>query len=162
MSATTFTVIDKQTLVAKRSGTIDSEHLSTLVYNEATEDLIIGIRARVGSDIIVSVDGVYEIQSAPPKTPSVAEIKAALVVAVQFFIDETAVSLGYDSVYTACTYADEPSVPKFQKEGKALRKWRSLVWATCWQVMADVQAGNRAIPTPEQLIAELPAFSIPE
>jgi hypothetical protein len=34
-------------------------------------------------------------------------------------------------------------------------------WTYCYQVMADVGAGSRGIPTPEELVAELPAFVWP-
>ena len=81
--------------------------------------------------------------------------------AVGGHIDSQAQSLGYDNVATAVTYADEPAVPKFQQEGLALRAWRSQVWASCYSILADVEAGNRPEPTLEDLIAELPAFVAP-
>ena len=67
----------------------------------------------------------------------------------------------YDDIKAAVTYAEEPAVPLFQAEGRALRAWRSLVWAHCYQVLADALAGTRAIPTAAQLIAELPALDLP-
>ena len=33
--------------------------------------------------------------------------------------------LGYTNIFTAVTYADEAAVPQFQREGQALREWRS-------------------------------------
>lgn len=89
------------------------------------------------------------------------QIKAALTEAVQAHLDATAQSYGYDSIYTAVTYADEPAVESFQKEGQALRAWRSLVWVACHQVLADVMAGKRGVPSSAELIAELPAFTMP-
>lgn len=80
---------------------------------------------------------------------------------IQKHLDDAAVRVGYDDIKTAVTYADEPSVPKFEIEGKALRAWRSLVWAYGYEQIAAVQSGDRALPTPEQLIAELPPLVMP-
>lgn len=77
--------------------------------------------------------------------------------AVQAHLDRVAQSWGYDNVYTAATYAEEPAVKAFQDEGKALRAWRSRVWAAARQTLADVQAGKTPLPTVAELIASLPA-----
>lgn len=77
--------------------------------------------------------------------------------AVQAHLDRVAQSWGYDSIYTAATYADEPAVKAFADEGKALRAWRSRVWAAARQTLADVQAGKTPLPTVAELIASLPA-----
>jgi hypothetical protein len=77
-------------------------------------------------------------------------------------LDATAKSMGYDSIFTAVTYADEYAVAKFQEEGSALRVWRSLVWAEANSILADVS--NEVIPAPTvgELIAMLPVFEMPE
>jgi len=98
--------------------------------------------------------------SAPPP-PSAEHILATLTGAVQAHLDAAAAAVGYDSIYTACTYADEPSVPRFQAEGRALRAWRSEVWAACHAIMTKVQSGQRDVPTAAALIAELPALVLP-
>ena len=89
------------------------------------------------------------------------QMKALLTAAVQRHIDSQAQALGYDNIYTAVSYAEEPAVPRFQLEGRALRAWRSLVWAASREVMSAVEAGDRAVPTAEELIAALPAFEAP-
>lgn len=81
---------------------------------------------------------------------------------VQQYMDATARAMGYDDIFTAVTYAEEPAVPKFQAEGQALRAWRSLVWAACYELLAQVQGGVREEPTEEELFAELPLFVAPE
>lgn len=98
----------------------------------------------------------------PPPPPTPAEIEAAKVAIVQRHMDEAAQALRYDDIATAVTYADEPSIPKFQAEGQAFRAWRSLVWAKCYEILADVQDGKRDIPTDEDLISELPELILPE
>lgn len=97
------------------------------------------------------------VENSTLPTPSPEEIRLTLTRAVQAFMNEAAAGLGYDSIYTAVTYADEPAVPKFQAEGQALRAWRSLVWARCYEVMDEVKAGTRPVPTVEELISLLPA-----
>lgn len=86
-----------------------------------------------------------------------AALRAGFTDAVQRHLDARAKAKGYDNIFTAATYADEPAVAQFQTEGRAFRQWRSNVWAKCYQIMADVQAGLRPQPSVEQLIAELPA-----
>lgn len=76
---------------------------------------------------------------------------------VQNHLDTAARELGYDDLKTAVTYAEEPAVPKFQKEGRAFRTWRSLCWDFCYKRLDDVNAGLAEIPTSvEAFIGELP------
>ena len=42
----------------------------------------------------------------------------------------------------------------------SFRAWRSAVWAKGYEILAQVQAGERAIPTEEELIAELPGLVV--
>lgn len=96
---------------------------------------------------------------APPEVGP-AVIKATLAAAVQAHLDVTAQTYGYDNIFTAVTYADEPAVPKFQNDGKALRAWRSSVWAACYSLIAEVEAGQRAVPTAAELLNLLPAAPV--
>lgn len=84
---------------------------------------------------------------------------------VQAHLDAVARSWGYgektrpevSAILHAISYAEEPAVPKFQAEGRALRAWRSEVWAACYAMLDEVKAGQRAIPAPDEVIAALPA-----
>ncbi|WP_441228019.1 hypothetical protein AB7813_08415 [Tardiphaga sp. 20_F10_N6_6] len=105
--------------------------------------------------------GEFIVDPLEPPVPDPSVIAAGKVAVVQKFMDDEARKLNYDDIATAVTYADEPAVPKFQAEGQAFRAWRSLVWATCYQILDDVNAGNRAIPEDAELIAALPALEIP-
>lgn len=96
-----------------------------------------------------------------PVPPTPAQIRQNLVDAIQHYMDDAAQSLGYDDIKTAVTYADEPAVAKFQTEGQALRAWRSLVWAACYEHLALVEAGEAELPTLEEAIAMLPVFTSP-
>lgn len=115
-----------------------------------------------GKRIVADASGYPIAQDPPPPpAPTSEQIRAALTDAVYAHMNAAAQARGYDDIKAAVTYAEEPAVPLFQAEGRALRAWRSLVWAHCYQVLADVQAGTRAIPTAAQLIAELPALDLP-
>lgn len=103
-------------------------------------------------------EGVF---SAPETALTAAEIEARKVALVQSFMDAAARSLRYDSIANAITYADEPAVPKFQSEGQAFRAWRSLVWARCYEILADVEAGERDVPSDGELIDQLPRLQLP-
>lgn len=133
-------------------------------FRQAVEDhkLTVGVPAPREDDLIEHLarsNEPFALEPEPPK-PAEVPIEMRLSLAVQAHLDATASALGYDSIFTAVTYAEEPAVPKFQQEGKALRAWRSLVWGACEQILADVKAGKRAAPTQEALIAELPAAPV--
>lgn len=87
-----------------------------------------------------------------------AQTKQQLIWTVQNHLDTYTRQYGYDDIKSAVTYADEPAVPKFQSEGRTFRAWRSLVWAACYAILADVLAGTRPVPTVDELLAELPGL----
>jgi hypothetical protein len=92
-----------------------------------------------------------------PPAPTLEQRIAGYVSDVQKHMDDTANAYGYDDIKSAVTYADEPSVAKFQEEGRKFRAWRSLVWAHCYAVLDQVQAGGDE-PSVESLIAGLPGL----
>ena len=110
----------------------------------------------LGKVIVADESGRPILQDPPP--PTAEQIAKRLEARVQFWLDEQARALGYDDIKSAVTYADEPAVPKFQQEGQALRRLRSLVWARCYEILNAVQTGQRSIPTEEELIAEMEAL----
>lgn len=123
-----------------------------------------------GIDAAALYERITTAGDAAPYTPPPPEAIAAeqqrrlleqLTTEVQAHLDTTAQAAGYDNIYTAVTYADEPAVPKFAAEGAAFRAWRSLVWDTANAIRNDVQAGRRPVPTAAELISELPPLSFP-
>ena len=101
-----------------------------------------------------------EVYVAPVVPPSEASIKSRLTSAIQSMLDETAKERGYDSILSLCTYAKSPT-EKFAAEGQAGVSWRDEVWAKGYTILADVESGSRAIPTVDELLAELPSFVWP-
>lgn len=92
--------------------------------------------------------------------PTAAQIIATLTDAVQRHLDAAARARNYDSILSLCSYAGSVHT-KFGPEGRAGALWRDAVWAKCYAVLADVQAGLRTVPTADGLIAELPALVWP-
>ena len=109
-----------------------------------------------GKRIVADKSGRPILQDPPPPTPE--QIKSRLVARVQSWLDERARALGYDDIKSAVTYAEESAVPKFKQEGQAMRRLRSLAWARCYEILNEVQAGQRPIPTEAELIAEMEAL----
>lgn len=77
---------------------------------------------------------------------------------IQEHLDTQAQQMGYDSIFTAVTYAEEPGVASFQSDGLALRAWRSRVWDAAYTMLADWEAGNIAEPSPDDVLAAMPIF----
>lgn len=72
-------------------------------------------------------------------------------------LDNQAIQLGYFTILSASSYATSTH-PRFGPEGLALSNWRDQVWAVGYQILDDVAAGTRTMPSDDQLITELPAF----
>lgn len=109
-------------------------------------------------------NGLDLIPPKQPEPPSEAEMVKHYDGIVQSHLDGVARSFGYGDpnrpevspILHAISYAEEPAVERFMNEGKALRAWRSLVWVTAAGILNEVKAGDRAIPTEAELLAELP------
>lgn len=93
-----------------------------------------------------------------PVEMSAEQKQVALSAKVQEHLDAAAQGLGYDDIRSAVTYADEPAVPKFQAEGRALRAWRSEVWAACYDMLDRWSNGEIPEPTAADVLAALPSF----
>ena len=97
----------------------------------------------------------------PADAPNDAEMIASVQQAVQERLDAFARTRAYDGILSAATYAAS-AVPKFAAEGQYAVQARDATWAACYQIMADVQAGTRAMPSVEDVLAELPALEWPQ
>lgn len=110
-----------------------------------------------------AIDGVRQFKIVAVPEPTIEEqqafIQKQLTDAVQHVLDAKAQELNYDNCLSVCSYIDT-GVAKFDAEGKAFRAWRSAVWAKGYEILAQVQSGERAIPTEAELIAELPRLVI--
>jgi len=111
-------------------------------YLEALEGMQVGLD--------VTIEGGFKVAAPVPPTPPPEPVPTTEQLIERF-----------RAVIQEHMDAEEPTVPKFQAEGKALRAWRSLVWAYGYEQIDAVQSGARSLPTPEELIAELPPLVMP-
>jgi len=101
---------------------------------------------------------------APPAAEMTAEdianvFKAEVVAAVQGKLDAFAAQRGYDGILSACTYVSS-TAPTFADEAQTCVNLRDATWSACYQLMADVQAGKRAMPASvADVLAELPRLA---
>lgn len=108
----------------------------------------------------------------PEPPPSMSDIEAmypaimarrlqdAVVASVQQRLDAFAATRGYDGVLSACTYSTS-LVPKFRAEGQYAVESRDRHWARCYEILGAVLAGQRAAPTIEEVMAEMPELVWP-
>lgn len=94
-----------------------------------------------------------------PELPEASQQR--LTLAVQRHMDTVAGERNYDNIISCCTYATS-SNPKFSAEGQSAVAWRDAVWVKCYEILDACMAGQRAIPTEAELLAELPTIQWPE
>lgn len=92
-----------------------------------------------------------------PAPPTTAQIEAAFTSEIQQRLDDFARTRNYDNILSACTYATS-TVAKFKTEGQACVDLRDATWAAAYNILANVQAGKRPMPTSiADIEADLPA-----
>nr|DAM98325.1 MAG TPA: hypothetical protein [Caudoviricetes sp.] len=74
---------------------------------------------------------------------------------VQAYMDKAVQARGYDDVFTCISYVDSTD-EIFRREAQAVLAWRDKVWRLCYDILAEVNAGKRAVSTEAELLAELP------
>lgn len=95
-----------------------------------------------------------------PPEPTQAQIKQSLINAIQSYLDKEAQAHFYDGILSLCSYATSTNL-KFGPEGQAGVVWRDDCWSVGYAVLAECEAGTRAIPTVDELLAEMPAMVWP-
>ena len=112
-----------------------------------------------GKIIAADKNGKPVLKDPPP--PTTEQIIAQYTAGVQQHLDSFARTRNYDSIMSAATYATS-TVPKFKAEGQYAVEARDATWAKCYEVLAEVEAGTRPMPTLDELLAELPALVWPQ
>lgn len=160
----TYARLDAGVLIEMMAAAIDENGNEIDIAKRFTPEFVATLVDISGQNPMPAIGWSYadgKFTAPAPLTLTSAEIAAAKVAVVQAFMDAQARTRNYDDIKTACTYADEPAVPKFQAEGQAFRSWRSLAWEKCYEILDAVNAGTQAIPTDDELIAALPALALP-
>lgn len=87
------------------------------------------------------------------------QLQNSVVQAVQVRLDTFVQTKNYDGILSAASYATSTN-PTFAAEGQRAVILRDNTWATLYQILADVQAGNRPIPSGyEEIEPELPVLT---
>jgi len=80
--------------------------------------------------------------------------------AVKQHLDTVAGERQYDGIVSLIGYLDSP-VAQWAAEASAGNVWRSAVWVKVYEIQQQVASGQRPIPTPTEVIAELPLIQWP-
>ena len=80
--------------------------------------------------------------------------------AVKQHLDTVAAERQYDGIVSLIGYLNSP-VAQWAAEAAAGNVWRSAVWVKVYEIQQQVQSGQRPIPTPTEVIAELPVIQWP-
>lgn len=87
-------------------------------------------------------------------------VQADYSAAIQKHVDGIAQSKGYSDGHGLATYAVS-SVSAWVAEAQTFVAWRDAVWVYAYAELAKVQNGQRAQPTIEQILSELPSITWP-
>ncbi|MDL2266754.1 hypothetical protein LJC46_02045 [Desulfovibrio sp. OttesenSCG-928-G15] len=91
----------------------------------------------------------------------IAGQQAAFTAAIQARLDTFAQGRNYDSALACATYATSTN-PRFAAEGQYMVEARDATWATGYEILDAVISGARAMPTIDDVLAELPPLSWPD
>lgn len=131
---------------------VDAVEITDELYNQVARN------RPPGKIVVADANGLPML--ADPPAPTAEQIIAGFTIAIQARLDTFAQSRNYDGILSACTYATS-TVPKFAAEGQYCVDARDATWTRSYEILAEVEAGNRAIPTEAELMAELPVLSWP-
>jgi hypothetical protein len=115
-------------------------------------------------EIVRGWDGKLYFAGEEPAKPIeliMQEQQAAFTAAIQKRLDDFAQTRGYDGIMSAATYATS-AMPNFRAEGQYAVEARDVTWATGYAIMNTVLAGERPMPTLDEVFAELPVLAWPD
>jgi hypothetical protein len=81
-----------------------------------------------------------------------------LEIAVSNALDSLAATMGYDNVIALCSYINSTN-STYKSEALYMNGLRDMVWEELYNITNAAKAGERTLPTEEELFAELPAIS---
>lgn len=103
---------------------------------------------------MIPLPGEEPVEVPPEATP--AEQVQVLTGVVNLHLDAMALSLRFDSMADAVSFAGDKTVPKFYGQACALLSVRSLAWEFAEALFDDILAGRQIAPTAEEMIERLP------
>lgn len=115
------------------------------------------IKAGTSPENVSAIEAI--VASHDPTAFDPEQQRAALEAALDAHIDGVAKAKGYDSRITAALRAGYNN--PWQAEGAAFGSWMDTCYAKANEIQAAVEAGERPVPTVEELIAEMPEMVWP-
>ena len=94
----------------------------------------------------------------PSEEERAAFLLDSITSAIQNALDDFARTRGYDDIRSACTYALSADAA-FRAEGEYCMALRDATWREAWNLLDEVKAGVRAIPSEAEVMALLPVGS---
>ena len=90
-----------------------------------------------------------------------SQVQEQIVSATQQRLDAFAQTRNYDGILSAATYATSPTA-QFSTEGQYAVQARDATWAKLYQILGEVQAGTRPMPSGyADIESELPVLAWP-
>ena len=86
------------------------------------------------------------------------QLKSSIVQQVQSRLDSFAQTKNYDSILSACTYANDNN-ETFKNEGQYCVEKRSATWEALYAILAEVEAGTRTVTSFADIEADLPTLA---
>jgi len=83
-----------------------------------------------------------------------AQTLSNIEAAIDRHITATAQAKGYNSTESCLSYIGDAN-PQWDAEAAAFKAWRSQCWEYVIAEQAKIDAGTRAVPTPEEAVAEI-------
>lgn len=148
----------------------ESRRLFREMFGYGTTEMLYGWLATPDGKFVLSLPdtGLVPVPSFPEPAqpePEPADPTQALIAqvtrVVQIRLDSVAQQRGYDGILSACTYVAS-AVPRFKAEAEAAVAWRDAVWSKCYEILAQAQAGERAVPSLGEVLQELPQIQWPQ
>lgn len=105
-----------------------------------------------GFPVDLTTEEIAEIERLQQETQAQApaleaeRVKQEIVTSTQQRLDTFAKTRNYDGVLSLCTYASSPNA-KFQAEGQYGVEARDATWSKLLDILAEVEAGTRPMPT---------------
>jgi hypothetical protein len=127
---------------------------------------------RYGDETLTVGDGVVQVTRAvvpwtqaeidAAKAKQAEAVKSEIIDATQKRLDDFAGTRDYNSILSACTYATS-TVPVFKSDGQYCVNARDATWGKLYDMMAEVEAGTRPMPSGfADIEGELPVLAWPK
>lgn len=110
---------------------------------------------------LISADATGAPVLLDPPPPSSAQLQAACIAAIQEEMDRQAKTRGYYNLDSCGKYAALPPGSPFQAESAAFVLWCANVWHQAYAYIAQVAAGAKPMPTPDQAVQMMPPLVLP-